>query len=518
MNEDDSNKKGRAHEKHTTQHTRGRLPGKMSHHRGTFTALSGLLLLAAWSPAHASSRPLKTSSFLRGGGGDDRLRRSTADATVASAASADETREDAPLGPSSDLVTDLPGYGPPPFPQYSGFLDASAAEPGTKLHYWFARSSADDWATKPTVLWLNGGPGSSSILGFLQENGPLLVNRTGGLMRNPWAWTTEANMIALESPAGVGYSYCAAQLRGGSCANTDNSTARAALAGLLDFFQNKFPSIAANEFYVTGESYAGVYVPTLSRAILDHNDAAGTFKINLAGLAAGDPCTDNALQADSMDMLWYGHKHGFVPEADFDLLWNTCKVRYAHPMTRGRWSARGAERSSQEVGDSVEGGASTEARGAWRAEVLLEEGAEEKQEEGVHAGYITGKQSGEDGGAKRKTRMSGGGGEVEGVAPPRRRRRPLDAKKDPPACVAAHRRFLIASSDAFSQDWKLAWLNDLTLYGPSAAVRNDIPGTLDYQMSQWMMRQAGGERSSVCPCFTYTVFWLFARLKPYMRL
>jgi carboxypeptidase C (cathepsin A) len=60
-----------------------------------------------------------------------------------------------------------------------------------------------------------------------------------------------------------------------SCANTDNSTAQAALAGLVDFFQNKFPSLAANEFYITGESYAGVYVPTLSRAILDHNDGRG---------------------------------------------------------------------------------------------------------------------------------------------------------------------------------------------------------------------------------------------------
>jgi len=41
-------------------------------------------------------------------------------------------------------------------------------------------------------------------------------------------------------------------------------------------------------------------------------------------------------------------------------------------------------------------------------------------------------------------------------------------KKDPPECVAAHRRFLIASSDAFSQEWSNAWLNDLTLYGPAA--------------------------------------------------
>ena len=92
-----------------------------------------------------------------------------------------------------------PGFGAPPHPQYSGFLDASAAEPGTKLHYWFAQSSRDDYASRPVVLWLNGGPGSSSVLGWLQEMGPLLVNRTGGLMPNPWAWTLEANVLALTS-------------------------------------------------------------------------------------------------------------------------------------------------------------------------------------------------------------------------------------------------------------------------------------------------------------------------------
>ena len=59
-------------------------------------------------------------------------------------------------GPASDYVAFLPGYGAPPRPQYSGYVDASAAEPGTKLHYWFARSSAADWATRPVVLWLNG--------------------------------------------------------------------------------------------------------------------------------------------------------------------------------------------------------------------------------------------------------------------------------------------------------------------------------------------------------------------------
>ena len=61
------------------------------------------------------------------------------------------------LGPAEDRVVHLPGYGAPPAPQYSGFLDASAAEPGTKLHYWFAQAEVPDAATRPTVLWLNGG-------------------------------------------------------------------------------------------------------------------------------------------------------------------------------------------------------------------------------------------------------------------------------------------------------------------------------------------------------------------------
>ena len=86
-----------------------------------------------------------------------------------------------------DAVPTLPGYGAPPSTQYSGFLDASASTPGTALHYWFAAKRDGDWMRAPTLLWMNGGPGSSSILGFLQEQGPLLVNASGGLMENPFA-------------------------------------------------------------------------------------------------------------------------------------------------------------------------------------------------------------------------------------------------------------------------------------------------------------------------------------------
>jgi len=235
--------------------------------------------------------------------------------------------------PLDDAVLNLPGYGMPPSAQWSGFLNASAAEPGTMLHYWYAQVEAPaEPAEAPVVLWLNGGPGSSSILGMMQEQGPLLINATGGLMRNPYAWTKQANLLILESPGGVGYSYCAAMKTGGNCANTDISTAAAARAALQDFFTSKFPELRSNSFFITGESYAGVYIPTLTEEILLHAP-----EINIKGIAVGDPCTDVKSQSESMDMLWYSHKNGFVPDDDFDFLWNTCNYRRPSFLARGSW-------------------------------------------------------------------------------------------------------------------------------------------------------------------------------------
>jgi len=235
--------------------------------------------------------------------------------------------------PHEDLIESLPSYGIPPTAQYSGYLNGTdGCDTETNgdycyIHYWFATSTLEnDNDDIPVVLWLNGGPGSSSILGFLQEVGPLLMNNTGGLMDNPYAWTQVAHVFAMESPIGVGYSYCANQEQNNStCQNSDTYTASTSRAALVDFFTTKFPELASNPFYITGESYAGVYIPTLAKEIVD--DAVASSAMNLMGLAVGDPCTDNTAQMDSMDSLWYSHKYGLIDDAVFDTLWNTCKIR-----------------------------------------------------------------------------------------------------------------------------------------------------------------------------------------------
>jgi serine carboxypeptidase-like clade 1 len=260
--------------------------------------------------------------------------------------------------PVEDLVESLPLFGTPPTPQYSGYLDGTAGCDTSvngaycKVHYWFAAAAADAGDAdadankhKPVVLWLNGGPGSSSILGLLQENGPLLMNAQGGLMENPYAWTNVVNLLVLESPVGVGFSYCEAQTKPGTvCQNTDKFTASTSRAALVDFFQNKFPELAENDFFITGESYAGVYIPTLAYEIIKNAPS-----ISLTGLAVGDPCTDNEAQKDSMDALWYGHKYGLVDDAVFDLLWNHCQIRFPNPLMKNQISQKRTRTNIQNI-------------------------------------------------------------------------------------------------------------------------------------------------------------------------
>jgi len=83
------------------------------------------------------------------------------------------------------------------------------------------------------ILWMNGGPGASSVIGMLQENGPLLVGAGGKLVENPYAWTQLGHLLVMESPVGVGYSYCSSMVedpKSGLCKNSDKLTASASRA------------------------------------------------------------------------------------------------------------------------------------------------------------------------------------------------------------------------------------------------------------------------------------------------
>ncbi|XP_020970217.1 serine carboxypeptidase-like 31 [Arachis ipaensis] len=108
---------------------------------------------------------------------------------------------------NGDVVRGLPGQPAVDFEHYAGYVTINETN-GRALFYWFfeAITNPDD---KPLVLWLNGGPGCSSVgYGATQEIGPFLVDSDGqGLKFNNLSWNQEANILFLESPVGVGFSY-----------------------------------------------------------------------------------------------------------------------------------------------------------------------------------------------------------------------------------------------------------------------------------------------------------------------
>lgn len=106
--------------------------------------------------------------------------------------------------PSADLVeTHLPGCNTDVH-QFSGYLDVSA---GKQLHYILVESR-DKWNKDPLLIWFNGGPGCSSLLGYMMENGPCVFDDFNDtIFDNPYPWNERTNVLYIEGPAGVGYSY-----------------------------------------------------------------------------------------------------------------------------------------------------------------------------------------------------------------------------------------------------------------------------------------------------------------------
>jgi hypothetical protein len=187
----------------------------------------------------------------------------------------------------ADRVLSLPGWdGPLPFNMYSGYLNGSNT---TRLFYIYVEADEIAPADAAVTLWLNGGPGCSSLDGFWYEHGPFVVDRKGKLTLRPYRWNRLSNMLYVESPVGVGMSYSLDS----NYVNDDDRTALENRNALQHFF-SLFPALKSHRFFLSGESYAGIYVPTLAEAILDATDA-GTWKgPPLVGIGVGNGCTGTA--------------------------------------------------------------------------------------------------------------------------------------------------------------------------------------------------------------------------------
>ncbi|XP_059656540.1 serine carboxypeptidase-like 45 isoform X2 [Cornus florida] len=197
-----------------------------------------------------------------------------------------------------DKITQLPGQPQVSFQQFSGYVTVDEKKQRA-LFYYFVEAEIDP-DSKPLVLWLNGGPGCSSLgVGAFSENGPF---RPSGevLVRNEYSW----------------------------------NRARDNLLFLHKWF-TKFPQYRNRSLFITGESYAGHYVPQLAQLMLQFNKKEKLF--NLRGIALGNPVLEFATDFNSRaEFFW---SHGLISDSTYKMFTSTCNYsRYVSEYYRGSTS------------------------------------------------------------------------------------------------------------------------------------------------------------------------------------
>ncbi|KAL5528105.1 hypothetical protein ACEPAF_7241 [Sanghuangporus sanghuang] len=173
--------------------------------------------------------------------------------------------------------------------QASGYADLTT----TQSMWWWFFAARNNAATAPLAIWLNGGPGSSSMIGLFQENGPCRINTDEQtLSLNPFSWNNNANMLYIDQPIGVGYSHGDLEVSGAK-------QAAVAVWKMLQIFlsDSTFSHLAENNFALWTESYGGHYGPAFAHYFLEQNEAIANGSIsgitlNLRTLGIGNGLTD----------------------------------------------------------------------------------------------------------------------------------------------------------------------------------------------------------------------------------
>ncbi|KAA8548004.1 hypothetical protein F0562_004433 [Nyssa sinensis] len=221
----------------------------------------------------------------------------------------------------AELITALPGQPTNiSFKQYSGYIVTDARH-GRALFYYFVEAESADPLSRPLTLWLNGGPGCSSLgFGAFMEHGPFQVGVNELLVKNEYAWNlAEENLVFIIN------------------------------------WLEEFPNYKDSDFFLVGESYAGHYIPQLATLLLEHNKKPNVTPIKLKSIALGNPLLDLDISVLAGDYLW---SHGAISDETLMLEKTVCNdSKYLREYVHDQWSQGCNDvfnRVAEEISDDVE--------------------------------------------------------------------------------------------------------------------------------------------------------------------
>eukprot|EP00595_Chromulina_sp_UTEXLB2642_P002408 CAMPEP_0196761334 /NCGR_PEP_ID=MMETSP1095-20130614/534_1 /TAXON_ID=96789 ORGANISM="Chromulina nebulosa, Strain UTEXLB2642" /NCGR_SAMPLE_ID=MMETSP1095 /ASSEMBLY_ACC=CAM_ASM_000446 /LENGTH=391 /DNA_ID=CAMNT_0042110737 /DNA_START=225 /DNA_END=1400 /DNA_ORIENTATION=+ len=198
---------------------------------------------------------------------------------------------------------------------YSGYINVTTSP--DYLFYWFFETQ-DGNEDAPLIIWTNGGPGCTAMEGATTEIGPLSLfdikescssstcDYTGQFSKNPYAWNAHANLLFLDQPRNVGYSF--------GYGSSVSSSVQAAddFVVFYNEWLTEFPEFVDRPLVIAGESYGGHYIPAWANAILDYNENYPDNTIPFSGALIGNGCVNNTVQ-NSNEYISFLHEQNLIP-------------------------------------------------------------------------------------------------------------------------------------------------------------------------------------------------------------
>ncbi|CAL0334015.1 unnamed protein product [Lupinus luteus] len=230
---------------------------------------------------------------------------------------------------------------------HAGYYSLPHTKAARMFYFFFeSRTSKDD----PVVIWLTGGPGCSSAIALFYENGPFKVANNLSLVWNDYGWDKVSNIIFVDQPTGTGFSYSSDEVD----IHTNETSVSNDLYDFLQAFFKEHPQFTKNEFFITGESYAGHYIPALASRVHKGNKAKEGIPINLKGFAIGNGLTNPGVQY--LVYTDYAVDKGLITKEDQDninLLIPDCERTTKSCQTNGGDSCLEAYEACTSIFDNI---------------------------------------------------------------------------------------------------------------------------------------------------------------------
>ncbi|KAF3400226.1 Carboxypeptidase Y [Penicillium rolfsii] len=195
---------------------------------------------------------------------------------------------------------------------WAGRLPVPGRKDGNKIFFWLF--GAENKAYDDTfIIWLNGGPGCSSLVGLTGGNGPIsFVDNSTQIKRNPYSWTQLGHVLYVDQPVGTGFSTAS-----NPYPVRDNDMVTTDFVAWLNSFFTYFPLLQSKKIHLMGESYAGIYIPHFTAALMESNTL---HPLDIRSISLGDGSWGNAAAMSSVSIGAYMRSQATALKIPKDIL------------------------------------------------------------------------------------------------------------------------------------------------------------------------------------------------------